>query len=100
MRRAEPWPILTSRIAAAILGSYVFAYGFTALVTAVAIATSGDYDEGLLLAYLLAFLVYLGAFLFAFAARSVGLAWLALGGGGAAMIATAWSLAQSPGVGH
>jgi uncharacterized membrane protein HdeD (DUF308 family) len=98
MRRTEHWPILTSRIAAAILGSYCLAYGFTALVTAVAITTSGDYDEGLLLAYLLAFLVYLAAFLWAFAARSLPIVWLVLGGGGAAMTGIAWSLAQSPGI--
>lgn len=100
MRHALHWLPVTSRIAAAVLGGYLFTWGFTALVVAANLASGGDYDEGLLLAYLLAFLVYLGAFLWAFAARRVALVWLVLAGGGAAMTAAASLLAQPAGVTH
>lgn len=96
MIRARHWPTVLSRIAAAVFGGYFFAFGFTALVVAVNLAAGGKYSEGLLLAYLLAFAVYLAAFLWAFAARRLALAWLVLAGGGAAMTLAAAHLAGMP----
>lgn len=95
MQRAQHWLPVTSRIAAAVFGGYAFTWGFTVLTVALALRVSGDFDEGLLLAYLLAFLVYLAAFLWAFAARSLAIVWLVLTGGGAAMTAAAWLLAPA-----
>ncbi|HWK50121.1 MAG TPA: hypothetical protein VNR40_09545, partial [Steroidobacter sp.] len=58
---------ILSRVVAGLLGSYVFVWGFTTLVIALGLVGGADYDEVLRLAYLLAFLVYLCAFLWAFA---------------------------------
>ncbi len=76
---------LGSRVLAGLLGSYVFTWGCVALVVALGLVQGMDYDEMLTLAYLLAFLVYLCAFLWAFAAASLLRVWLVLAGGGVAM---------------
>lgn len=94
MTRSLPWLPLGSRIAASLVGAYLFVWGFATLLIAGGLAIGSDYEEALKLAYLLAFLVYLGAFLWAFAAASVTRVWLVLGGGGAAMSAAAWLLAR------
>jgi hypothetical protein len=92
---AAPNPVLLiSRIAAAVLGGYAFVWGFTTLTIAVALSMDTPYDEAQTLAYLLAFLVFLGAFLWTFAVRSVLRAWLVLAGGGALMTAIAWSMTR------
>jgi hypothetical protein len=95
MAHAQHWLPLSSRIGAALLGGYVFAWGFTSLVVAVNLVANGDYDEGLTLAYMLSFLVFLVAFLWAFAAASLTRVWIILAGGGAAMTAAAWALTQT-----
>lgn len=100
MAHAQHWLLVSSRIAAALIGGYVFAWGFTALVVAVNLAAGGDYDEGLTLAYLLAFLVYVCVLLWAFAAVSLTRVWLVLAGGGIAMTAVAWVVTQSLGAAH
>jgi protein-S-isoprenylcysteine O-methyltransferase Ste14 len=89
---AAPNPVLLiSRIAAAVLGGYAFVWGFTTLTIAVALSMDTPYDEAQTLAYLL---VFLGAFLWTFAVRSVLRAWLVLAGGGALMTAIAWSMTR------
>lgn len=96
MAQAPPtkldWLHISSRVTAALIGSYAFAWGFTSLVVAVNLASGGDYDEGLVLAYLLVFIVYLVTLLWAFAARSLTRVWLCLGGGAAAMSGASWAL--------
>lgn len=82
---AMQWLPFASRIGAALLGGYAFVWGFVCLVVALTLVTGGDYDEGLMLANILAFLVYLSAFLWAFASSSLMRVWLLLAGGGAAM---------------
>lgn len=86
------WLPLASRMCAALLGGYAFVWGFVTLVVAVTLTAGGDYDEGLMLANILAFLVYLSAFLWAFASASLMRVWLVLAGGGAVMTLSAWSL--------
>ncbi len=101
MRAAQQhWLPLTSRIAAALIGGYAFTWGFTSLVVAGNLATGGDYDEGLLLAYLLAFLIFLGAFLFAFSAKRLALVWFVLAGGALAMTVLASAITPPPGAVH
>jgi len=51
-----------------------------------------DFHEAEQAAMLLAFLVYLGMFLWAFAARSLMRIWAVLAGSGAAMTLAAWAL--------
>jgi hypothetical protein len=100
MAHTQHWLTVSSRVAAAILGGYLFAWGFTALVIALNLAVGGDYHEGEMLAYLLAFLVYLCALLWAFAAASLARVWVILAGGGLALTGVAWAVAQTLGAAH
>lgn len=92
--------LVASRVAAALIGGYWFAWGFTSLVIALNLATGGEYEEGALLAYLLVFLTYVTSFLWSFAARSLTRVWLVLGGGGAIMTAIAWALTPTIELAH
>jgi hypothetical protein len=85
---------IVSRIAAAIFGGYAFIWGFTTLLIALALSLRLPYGDAQTTAYLLAFLVFLGAFLWAFTARRVAVVWLVLAGGGATMTALAWALTR------
>ncbi|MDF3020404.1 MAG: iron uptake protein [Steroidobacteraceae bacterium] len=76
---------VVSRVAAALLGGYAFTWGFTTLGIVLAMAAGAAYGAAQTSVYLLAFLVFLPAFLWAFAARSAGRVWLVLAGGGALM---------------
>lgn len=96
MTRTLSWLPITSRIGASLLGGYIFVWGFVSLVIAWSLTTGTGYEEAEHLAYLLAFLVYLAAFLWAFASASLIRVWLVLLGGGAAMTAAAWFLTRSP----
>jgi hypothetical protein len=100
MTLSQPWFPVASRVAAAVLGGYLFTWGLSALIVASNLAAGGDYDEGLTLAYLVAFLAYLTAFLWAFAAKSLTRVWCVLAGGGAAMTGAAWALTQAFGLQH
>jgi len=85
---------IASRIAASLLGGYAFVWGFTVLVIALGVAAGMDYGEARTLAYLLAFLVFLAAFLWTFAAQSLARVWSTLAGGGIAMTAIAWLMTR------
>jgi hypothetical protein len=93
MTLTQPWLPVVSRIAAALLGGYGFTWGLSALIVASNLATGGDYDEGLVLAYLV-------AFLWAFSAKSLVRIWCVLAGGGAVMTGAAWALTQAFGLQH
>lgn len=84
-----------SRIAAAVLGGYAFTWGFTALGIAGLVALGVDFHEAETGMLLLAFLVYLSLFLWAFATASVMRVWVLLGGGAVLMTAAAWALQRS-----
>lgn len=86
---------IAARVAAALVGGYAFVWGFTTLGIAALVAAGVDFDEARTLVYLLAFLVFLAAFCWAHAVRSVGAAWAVLGGGGLAMTAAAWLLVRA-----
>jgi hypothetical protein len=85
---------IASRIAASVFGGWLFTWGFVTLGIASAVALGMPYGDARTLLYLLAFLVFLGMFLWAFAAESVAKLWLLLFGGGAAMTGAAWLLTQ------
>jgi len=87
---------IVSRIAAAVLGGYAFVWGFTTLLISLALSARLPFGDAQTTAYLLAFLVFLGVFLWAFAARRVAVVWAVLAGGGAVMTAMAWALIQQP----
>lgn len=86
---------IVSRIAASLLGGWAFLWGFVTLGITALVAAGVPYGDAQTLLNLLAFLVFLGLFLWAFAAASVTRVWLVLAGGGAAMTAAAWLLLQT-----
>lgn len=81
---------LVSRIAAALLGGYAFIWGLSTLGIAGLVALGVAYDTARTLLMLLAFLVYLVVFLWAFAAPRAGRVWAVLLGGGGLMTGAAW----------
>jgi hypothetical protein len=83
------------RFAAAIIGGFVFAYGFVALATLGGFALGLPFFEAWSLTMMLAIMVYLAALLWGFAARRTAIVWAVLGGGGGAMAVAAWALAKS-----
>jgi len=85
---------IASRIAASVFGGWLFTWGFVTLGIASAVALGMPYADARTLLYLLAFLVFLGMFLWAFAAASLVRVWLLLVGGGGLMTGAAWLLAQ------
>jgi hypothetical protein len=92
---SRPTPAqIASRIAAAVLGGYAFCWGFTALAIVGLYALGMALRDAEQLVSMLALLLYLVAFLWAFTARSALRVWAVLAGGGASM-AVAASLLQS-----
>ena len=79
-----------ARITAAILGGYIFTWGFSVSATSGLAAMGLAYDQARVATMLVAFLIFLGAFLWSFAAASVARVWLVLAGGGALMTVIAW----------
>ncbi|WP_406622451.1 iron uptake protein [Acidovorax sp. SDU_ACID1] len=77
------------RIAAAVLGGYAFTWGFIALGMSGLFALGMPFHDAEHLTSILGMLVYLVAFLWAFAARSLARVWIVLAGGGAFMAAAA-----------
>lgn len=89
---------VVARTAAALLGGYAFCWGFVTLGITAQVAAGRDFDQAWLLVMLLVFLVYLGAFLWAFSARSLAKVWVVLLGGAAVMTFAAFLLgARLPG---
>lgn len=82
------------RALAAIGGGYAFCWGFVALGVAGLYALGMAFHDAEHLSSILAFLVYVAVFLWAFSARSLVRVWVLLLGGGALMAGAA-SLIQS-----
>jgi len=79
-------------IAAALLGSYAFTWGFTALGVAVLVVLGVDFHQAETTLMLLAFLVFLPLFLWSFASPRQGRVMALLFGGAALMTAAAWAI--------
>jgi len=98
MASAPPSPrLVVSRVAASLLGGYAFVWGFTTLGIALLLAAGMNYGDARTLVMLLAFLVFLVAFCWAYAAKSLRRVWAVLAGGGALMTALAWWLTRAAG---
>jgi hypothetical protein len=80
---------IASRIAASLLGGWSFVWGFTTLSVTTQVALGQPYDEAHTASMLLAFLVFLVAFCWSFAAASLARVWAVLAGGAALMTGTA-----------
>lgn len=86
---------IVSRVAASLLGAYAFVWGSVVLGITLLLAAGMPYGEARTAAYLLAFLVFLACFCWAYAAASLVRVWSVLLGGGAAMSGAAWLLTRS-----
>lgn len=83
------------RIAAALVGGYAFTGGFAAFGMAALAAAGMDFHEAEHAIMLVAFIVFLLVFLWAFAGRSLLRIWAVLAGGGVVMALGAWLLQRS-----
>jgi len=79
---------VVSRIAAALLGGYVFTWGFIALSLAGLYGLGMRFHDAEALANIIGFLLYLVVFLWAFGAGRLNRVWLVLVGGGLLMAGT------------
>ena len=86
-------PQILSRVAASLLGGYAFVWGVSTLGIALLVTAGMRYEEAQTLVMLLAFLIFLWAFCWAFVSSSTLRVWGVLLGGGAAMSGLAWWLA-------
>ncbi|MEW6590278.1 MAG: iron uptake protein [Pseudomonadota bacterium] len=84
-----------SRAGAALLGGYLFTWGFTALGIAGLVGAGADFHDAETGVSLLAFLVFIALVLWAYAAASLLRVWAVLAGGGALMTAAAWLLQRA-----
>jgi hypothetical protein len=90
---SAPSPVqVGSRVAASLLGSYAFVFGFVTLGTALGVAAGMPYGEAQTLLYLLAFLLFAACFCWAFIPVSGARVWAVLLGGGAVMTGAGWLL--------
>jgi hypothetical protein len=86
---------VASRVAASLLGGYAFVWGFVSLGIVLLVAAGVRYGEAQTALLLLAFLLFVGLFCWAYVESSVWRVWGVLAGGGAAMTAAAWSIARA-----
>lgn len=93
MATLSPWQI-SNLVAASLLGGYAFTWGFTALGIAALVALGVDFHEAETGMLLLAFLIFLAVFLWAFSTSSLARVWGLLVGGGAIMLGAAWWIQQ------
>lgn len=87
-------PIL-GRIAAGLAGGYAFTWGFVTLGIALLLAAGVSFGEARTLIFLLAFLLLLVVFFWAFVATSLARVCLVLLGGGATMTGLAWLMTRT-----
>lgn len=83
-----------SRVLAAVVGGYVFAWGVVAALTASLFAAGVEFHDAEFIGAICGVLTYLCVFLWSIAARRLGVVWALLLGGGFLLTATA-SLIQS-----
>lgn len=86
---------IISRIAAAILGGYVFIWGFIALGLSGLYAVGMEFHDAEALSNILGFLLYLVVFLWAFSTANLNRAWLILVGVGLLMTGAGALIQQS-----
>lgn len=80
------------RVSASLVGAYAFTWGAVTFGITSLVALGIGYEDAYITLKLLGFLIFLGLFLWAYAAKSVLRLWLILAGGGAGMTTLAWLL--------
>ena len=86
---------LAARVVVALVGGYAFTWGFVALGIAGLTALGSDFHEAEMLLLLVAFIVYLGLFLWAFTASSLMRVVGVFAGGAVGMAFGAWALQRA-----
>lgn len=86
---------VASRVAASLLGSYAFVWGFVSLGGALGLAAGLAYDDAFQLSTWFGYLLFVAGVCGAFAVSSLARVWAVLGGGGALMTGAAWLLLRS-----
>lgn len=82
-----------NRFAAAILGGWLFTYGFVALATLLGFVAGIPFFESWSLAWMLSFVVFLVVLIWGFTPRRTWVVWTVLAGGGIVMSVAAKTLA-------
>jgi hypothetical protein len=88
---------VVARVSASLLGSYLLVWGFVCLGIPLGVAAGMPYDDSQTLLFMLAFLLFVACFCWAFAARSALRVWLCFLGGGSLMTFAGWLLASKLG---
>lgn len=83
-----------SRVAASLLGSYAFVWGFITLGTMLGVVAGMPFGDAQTLLYLLAFFVFVSCFCWTYVEASAARVWSVLLGGGAAMTGAGWLLSR------
>lgn len=86
---------IVSRIVAGVGGGWAFTWGVVVLCISLLVAAGVPYDDARTFLYLLAFVLFLVLFLWAFAAKSLLRVWVVLAGGSALMTGAAWWVSRS-----
>lgn len=94
-RTSLRWPQVTSRVLAGVFGAYAFTWGFAAAGVAALVGLGVEYEEAEMGVLMLAFLLFLGLFLWSFAAASLARVWAVLAGGAALQFAAAWAIQRA-----
>jgi hypothetical protein len=84
---------VVARVTASLLGSYALVWGFVSLGIPLGVASGMRYEDSQTLLFLLAFLLFVACFCWAFTAPSVLRVWLCFLGGGSFMTFVGWLLA-------
>lgn len=89
------WPEVIARVAAGILGSYAFTWALTAAGVAALVGLGVPYHDAEMGMILLAFLVFLGLFLWSFIAIRIARVWVVLACGASLLLTAAWCIQRA-----
>ena len=89
------WPQVTARVTAGVFGAYAFTWGFAAAGVAALVGLGVEYHDAEMGVLMLAFLIFLGLFLWSFAAASIVRVWAVLGVGAALLFTAAWAIQRA-----
>ncbi|MCU0763661.1 MAG: iron uptake protein [Hydrogenophaga sp.] len=89
------WPEIVARVTAGVFGAYAFTWGFAAAGVAALVAVGVDFHDAEMGVLMIAFLVFLGLFLWSFAAASLPRVWAVLVGGAALLFTAAWAIQRA-----
>lgn len=89
------WPEVTARVTAGVFGAYAFTWGFAAAGVAALVGLGVEYHDAEMGVLMLAFLLFLGLFLWSFTAARIARVWTVLAGGAALQFAAAWAIQRA-----